>query len=514
MHNSSLRILFLMLMTQSFILSSDTVNAQSDKSQPGIIYEIFVQSFRDSNDDGIGDLQGVISKLDYIQDLGANAIWLMPVHPSPSYHKYDVTDYYAIHPDYGTMKDMDMLIKELHKRGMKLIMDFVVNHTSSDHPWFVESSQSESNKYHNFYVWRNYEEVKDEINKATTSLDSDNVMQWHEGPLQNERYYGFFWKGMPDLNFDNPDVREEIYKIGKFWIKKGVDGFRLDAAKHIYPDDRLHDTRLFWEEFTTKMRSYKKDIQIVGEVWSSPDVLATMFKGLPSLFNFQLSKAIPDLINSGQINSFIKSYQHIQNAYGTAGVPVEDAILLNNHDMNRIKSELQQDSMKSKLAISMLMTLPGTTYLYYGEEIGMLGTKPDEQLREPFIWGDNNFQEKTWMTPVQSTHETVIPLVVQKGDPNSLYNHYKHWIQIRKSYPDLATGKLEFLKNKMPGLLVYVIKNGEKTYFVAHNVSNAPSPYPVQDNTKIISEVSPKFMEGKYVIPPYSSLVLFASGKK
>ncbi len=514
MHNYSLRILFILLMTQSLILSSEVVNAQSDKSQPWIVYEIFIQSFRDSNGDGIGDLQGVISKLDYIKDLGANAIWLMPVHPSPSYHKYDVVDYYNIHSDYGTMKDMDMLIKELHKRDMKLIMDFVVNHTSSDHPWFVESSQSETSEFHNYYVWRNYEEVKDEINKATTSLDSDNVMQWHEGPLQNERYYGFFWKGMPDLNFDNPNVREEIYKIGKFWIKKGVDGFRLDAAKHIYPDDRIDDTRLFWEEFSAKMRAYKQDLKIVGEVWSSPDVLATMFKGLPSLFNFQLAKAVPDLINSGQINGFIKSYQTIQNAYATAGVSLEDAILLNNHDMNRIKSELQQDTQKAKLAISMLMTLPGTTYLYYGEEIGMLGTKPDEQLREPFIWGDNNFQEKSWTVPVQSTHETVIPLAVQKVDPNSLYNHYKYWIQLRKKYPELAQGKLEFLKNKMPGLLVYVVKSDGQTYIIVHNVSNMPSPYPIQEVTKIISDPNPDVVEGKYTLPPYSSLVLHSVGKK
>ncbi len=513
MRNSRLRLFFLGLMTQCFLLSSHLSNAQSTKMKPMIVYEIFVQSFRDSNEDGIGDLQGVIEKLDYIRELGANTIWLMPVHPSPSYHKYDVTDYYNIHPDYGTMKDMEELIKEIHKRDMMLIMDFVVNHTSSDHLWFIKSAASETSPYHDYYVWRDYETVKDEIIKATTTFDSDNVMQWHEGPMQNERYYGFFWKGMPDLNFDNPAVREEIYKIGKFWIKKGVDGFRLDAAKHIYPDDRLDDTRLFWEEFTAKMKSYKQDIKIVGEVWSGPDTLATLFKGLPSLFNFEMSKTIPEMINSGNVNAFIKSYQGIQSAYNKSGLPFEDAILLNNHDMNRIRSEVYQDLNKSRLAISILMTIPGTAYLYYGEEIGMLGTKPDEQLREPFIWGDKNFQEKSWMEPVQSTHETVVPLVVQMSDEQSLYNHYKHWIKLRNAYPSLAEGKLEFIKTKNTGLLIYAIFDEDKTFFVVHNVSNSPTSYPIQATTKIISEDNPAVTEGKILVPPYTSLVLLSLGK-
>ena len=172
-------------------------SSQKMNEKPLIVYEVFVQSFRDSNQDGIGDLPGLISKLDYIKDLGANAVWITPIHPSPSYHKYDVVDYYGIHPDFGTMDDFEKLVKELHRRDMKLIFDLVINHTSAEHPWFIESSSSKTNPYHDYYVWKNYAAVQDEINKKETTFDSDNPTQWHAGGTDaDDRYYGFFWKGI------------------------------------------------------------------------------------------------------------------------------------------------------------------------------------------------------------------------------------------------------------------------------------------------------------------------------
>lgn len=457
---------------------------KSEKAE--IVYEVFVQSFRDSNDDGIGDLQGLISKLDYIKDLGATAVWITPIHPSPSYHKYDVTDYYGIHPDYGTMEDMDRLIVELHRRDMKLIMDLVINHTSALHPWFIESTSSDSNPYHDYYVWKDYEAVQDEINKKTTTFDSDNITQWHPGEKKKEHYYGFFWKGMPDLNFDNPKVREEIYKICTYWIEKGVDGFRLDAARHIYPDDQLDDTRQFWEEFTSKMKAIKPDIKIIGEVWSDPKTLSTLFKGLPSLYNFELTKAIPDAINSGDARKFIETYSSILTAYQESNVPYEDAILLCNHDMNRIRSTLHGDIQKSKLAASILLTLPGTPYIYYGEEIGMLGTKPDEHIREPFLWGDDNFQKTSWLKPIHSLPTTVQPLSEQMEDENSIYSHYKKWIQFRKENPDIASGKVEFIPLDSH-VLMYKIMNGKKQYIAVHNLGNQSVEMPFTYSSRLIA---------------------------
>src|SRR5688500_7749174 len=477
---------------------------KADKAE--IVYEVFLQSFRDSNADGIGALQGLISKLDYIKELGATSVWITPVHPSPSYHKYDVIDYYGIHPDYGTMEDMDQLIAELHKRDMKLIMDLVVNHTSALHPWFIESSSSDTNPYHDYYVWKNYAAVQDEINKKTTTFDSDNITQWHPGEKKSEHYYGFFWKGMPDLNFDNPKVREEIYKIAAFWIEKGIDGFRLDAARHIYPDDQLDDTRLFWEEFTTKMKSIKPDIKIIGEVWSDPKTLSTLFKGLPSLFNFEMTKAIPEAINNSNPHNFITAYSAIASAYHESGVPYEDAILLCNHDMNRIRSTLHGDINKSKLAASILLTLPGTPYIYYGEEIGMLGIKPDEHIREPFLWGDDNFQKTTWLKPIYSIPSAVIPLAEQITDENSLYNHYKNLISLRKKHRDKTIDNMEFMQSGSDNLLMYKISGEKNEYTIIHNLSNQMTEVELPVNAKCISDNRFR-IDNKYRMESYSSAV-------
>ena len=489
------------------LLTPCNMHNQPSKNKSLICYEVFVQSFRDSNNDGIGDLQGLISKLDYIKDLGANMVWITPIHPSPSYHKYDVVDYYEIHPDFGTMADMEQLIAELHKRDMLLMMDFVINHTSSLHPWFIASSSKEKNEYSDFYVWKDYNTVQDEINKKETTFDSDNITQWHPGEHRNEHYYGFFWKGMPDLNFDNQQVREEIYKIGRFWIDKGVDGFRLDAAKHIYPDDRLDDTRAFWEEFTSTMKSIKPDIIITGEVWSDPQTLATMFKGLPSLFNFELTKSIPKLINEGDVQGFIHSYLAIQSAYKGSAHPFEDAILLSNHDMNRIRSTLHNDINKSKLASSVLLTLPGTAYIYYGEEIGMLGMKPDPNIREPFLWGDENFADTSWMQPAYSLINAVEPLSHQMKDPGSIYHHYKKWIAFRKDNPVLSNGDLIFEKHDIPNLLIYSLADQKQKLTVIHHAGKDIIRHPLPEHSKVIFG-NQEIVDGKIVLTPYSSAVL------
>lgn len=485
-----------------------TVPSAKQQGRTDVVYEVYVQSFCDSNGDGIGDLPGLISKLDYIQDLGATTIWLMPIHPSPSYHKYDVVDYYAIDPAYGTMEDMDLFIKEATRRKMKVMLDLVINHTSSDHPWFKASCSSKDNPYRQYYVWKDFDAVKDEIEKKTTTFDSDNLTQWHEWEGQDERYYGFFWKGMPDLNFDYPPVREEVYKIGKFWIDKGVDGFRLDAAKHIYPDDRFDDTRKFWEEFTAKMKSYKPDIIIVGEVWAEPKVLASLFKGLPSLFNFELTKAIPESILSMDAEVFRQAYAGIYQAYAQSPFPYDDAILLSNHDMNRIRSTLGHDLQKCKLAASILLTLPGTPYIYYGEEIGMMGVKPDIHLREPFLWGDASCSDTSWQKPVYSIAPDVSPLTAQQNDPSSLYHHYKQWIQLRISNPDLAEGKVEFQNLQDPALLAYIVQGKKGTYWVIHNLGDQQKSLPVRD--KAINVVTGEAVgtEADFILPAFSSSVL------
>lgn len=434
-----------------------------------VVYEIFVQSFCDSNGDGIGDLPGVLSRLDYLQDLGVDMIWLTPIHPSPSYHKYDITDYYAIHPQYGTMDDFRQLVEAVHARGMKLVMDLVVNHTSWQHPWFQASASSADDPYRPFYVWRDYEAVRQEIEKKTITFDSDNLTQWHAWPGDPQRYYAYFWSGMPDLNFDHQKVREEVYAIARFWLDQGIDGFRLDAAKHIYPDDQLDETRKFWEEFREIIQCHKSDVLIFGEVWADPEILAGLFAGMPSLFNFELARAITECVRDNRPSTLLQLYARVQTAYQGNPSPLSDAILLSNHDMVRIRSALGGDIGKTRLAASILLTLPGTVFVYYGEELGMLGNKPDEHLREPFPWTADAYAEPHWLKLTQSTPELVSPLSSQMADATSLYNHYKAWIELRRRI-EAGSAILSFADPMPDGLLAWSLHHVSAEYVVAHNL--------------------------------------------
>lgn len=491
-----------------FYSMTTTLEAQSSQHTPEVAYEVFIQSFKDSNKDGVGDIRGLISKLDYIKELGATMIWLMPIHPSPSYHKYDVMDYYGIHYQYGTMADMDSLIIETKKRNLKLILDLVINHTSDQHPWFKKSSSPDSNEYTNYYVWRHFEDVQNEIEKKTTTFDSDNITQWHESKTRPERYYGFFSAKMPDLNFDFPPVREDVYKIGKFWLEKGVDGFRLDAAKHIYPDDRLDDTRKFWEEFTQQMRKVNPNVKLFGEVWSDPKTVASLFPGLPSMFNFELTNLIPDCIKTHDPVKFINSYSEIDSVYKASGHPYEDAILLSNHDMNRIRTTMGGSIGQSKLAAAILLTLPGTPFIYYGEEIGMLGMKPDEYIREPFVWTNKTQKDSTWLKPKYSVHQAVTPLDSQMMNPKSIFKFYQKWISYRNNHPALSEGDIEFVQPANPGILSYIRKYKDEKILVIHNLDEKPVEIKIPDKFTMLAPGPNQLDEHRLLMPKFGSTIL------
>ncbi len=392
----------------------------------GVTYEIFVQSFNDSNGDGIGDLNGVTEKLDYVKELGANAIWFMPIMPSPTYHKYDVTDYRAIHPDYGTMEDFKRLLDEAHKRDIKVVIDLIINHTSNQHPWFLEAKSDRENPFRDYYVWAQKDTIAAFLDKKVITLDSDNIRQWHDPENGEDFYYGFFWGGMPDLNFDNQKLREEIYDIGRFWLEEvGVDGFRLDAAKHIFPDDRPLDNHAFWKEFRAKMEAIKPDVYLVGEVYDKKETVAPYLPGLPALFNFDFHYTLLDALNKEEGMLLAKKQKEIIDFYQGITPTFIDATFSSNHDQPRLLNELGSDPAKYKQASLILMTMPGAPYLYYGEEIGMLGLKPDENIREPFLW-DVKSKDKgrtSWIKPKYTTEKTVTPLAKQKDDPNSYFNH-------------------------------------------------------------------------------------------
>lgn len=486
----------------------------------GVNYEVFIRSFADSNGDGKGDFNGLTAKLDYLKDLGVGGIWLMPIMPSPTYHKYDVTDYKGVDAEYGTQEDFKKLVDEAHKRGIRILVDLILNHTGSDHPWFQEAIKDKSNPYRDYYVWAKKDSVRAQISKKTTSLDSDNITQWHpvKGDTVAEHYYGFFWGGMPDLNFDNEKVKQEFVEIGKYWLQDmNVDGFRLDAAKHIFPTDRAEDNHEFWIWFREEMQKIKPDVYLVGEVWSKATDVAPYLKGLPALFNFDMGYAITNAVRTGKDTiGIITTYKEINDYYRKSTDDYIDATFLKNHDQNRILSELGDDINKAKVAAGILFTLPGTPYVYYGEEIGMKGTKPDEYIREPFIWdaGAADATQTSWEAPKFSTDQTVVPLSKQKGYANSLYNFYKKFIAYRNSSEVLTYGVIEEGSLGKEELVSFIRKKDLQKRLVIHNISAQPVTVTLPDDLKEFTEVeytsaeAVAIKDGALTIPAFGTVVI------
>lgn len=500
-----------------------SVNAQEkqnvSKWPRGITYEIFVQSFADSNGDGIGDINGMTSKLDYLQNLGVEGIWLMPMNPSPSYHKYDVSDYYDIHPDYGTLGDFKKFVKEAHARNIKVVMDMVLNHSSNQNPWFKEALKDDHIKYWDYYVWAHKDDpkVQPETVTAADGTTRRKRSNWNSVDNSDYLYFSQFGRNMPDLNFDNPKLQQEVFKIGKFWLKEvGIDGFRLDAARHVFPDERAADNHKWWEYFLKEMKTVNKDVYIVGEVWAEAEVVGPYLKGIPALFNFDMGGEIIKSVNEENGSQLVAKHKKIEDFYKTVNPDYVDATFLTNHDQNRVMSSVNNNFDKEKMAVALLLTLPGSPYLYYGEEIGMLGKKPDQNIREPFLW-DSKMNDKlraTWIKPVNSTDSTVVSASVQLKDKNSLLNYYKTFIQLRNKSLALTYGQLvpvQLANN--PSVCAFVRADQNESLLVFHNLSKESRtlklPSNVQDYRSIyFASKEARVNDKQVLIPGYSTVIL------
>lgn len=508
----------------TFVSDSGSIQQRSPIGHTGVHYEIFVRSFADSNGDGIGDLNGVTNNLDYLRDLGVSAIWLMPISPSPSSHKYDVTDYYGIDPEYGTMADFRRLIAEAHQRGIAVLIDLVIHHTSIQHPWFQEASHGPDNPYWHYYKWLTPEEIEAR-NLATRDItaDSDERNPWHSvpGATYPEQYYGMFWKGMPDLNFDHPPVREEVFRIVRYWLNEvGVDGFRLDAARHLYREFEEPKNHQFWEEFSEVVEAARPGAYTIGEVWTRPDRIAPYYRGLKATFNMDFRLAIEEVVRREDDNEdLIEFLDYVHKAYAAVNAQFIDALVLSNHDQNRIGSQLRGNQNHLKVAANLLLTLPGLPYLYYGEEIGMLGKKPDENLREPFLWRHRHEdkQRTHWRRGQYSTSRTIRPLAIQQQDPNSLFCHYKRLIAYRNGRPVLNDNLSRLFQTgiRQPGTVSFIRQSasGSKCLIV-HNLTGQPIEVvfsPGEDWCRCIVFATTEgsaFNEDRVMVPGYSCVVV------
>ncbi|WP_156922535.1 alpha-amylase family glycosyl hydrolase [Cohnella thermotolerans] len=489
-----------------------------DEQPSAVYYEIFVRSFADSDGDGIGDLNGIAGKLDYLQKLGVEGIWLTPINPSPSYHGYDVTDYYGINPDFGTMDDFKALLAEAHKRGMKVIMDLVVNHTSSEHPWFVDSAKGKDSKYRDWYLWA------EDQGLSTAAASAQGGPAWHE--KNGSHYEATFWDGMPDLNFDNPEVRREMVKIGRFWLGQGVDGFRLDAAKHVYEDfksqagdlEAAKKNQAWWQEFRQGLNEANPDAYLVGEVWSSSAAVAPYLnKAFDSSFNFDVSDWIRSAVVSGRASSMPGMLPRYYALFAKeSDGRFVDAPFVDNHDRDRIMSLTRGNVEEAKLAASILLTLPGNPFLYYGDEIGMQGSGADERKREPMLWTSAGGREgETSWEPLVSNRERGVSVEAQMDDPGSLFNHYRKLIELRKREPALRDGGLEDVPMAEPKVAAYVRMTKTERLYVAHNLSGQTVTVKVDDRSAasfsgmLFATVDGSFYEDdNLTIPAYGTVVL------
>lgn len=588
-----------------------------NQKRAAISYQLLVYSFADSNGDKYGDINGVISKLDYINSLGVKAIWLSPIHPSPSYHGYDVTDYTKVNPKFGTEADFDRLVAEARNRGIKIYLDYVLNHTSVEHPWFQAAKTSTDNAYRDYYTfsqdpaadikagkidmiasegaggynagewfstttssdavkacykfrldWSNASKPTVTVTKAETA-DKDNPDQsttgakylyFGEGVTKkfydkgngiyeltvdfasawgflirtsttewgNHKYgassagtkvkfgealalkqqgedillesmnlwyyHSHFYTGsFADLNYGkvanlkNSPAFKEVVAAAKGWVDRGVEGFRLDAVKHIYHNAKGMENPDFLKTFYDELNIYYKqkgnadELYMVGEVLSGAAEVAPYYKGLPALFEFDFWYRLEWAINNGTGCYFAKDIMGYQQLYAAQRSNYIEATKLSNHDEDRTASKLGRSVDKEKLAAAVLLTGPGEPYIYYGEELGLYGMKTngDEYVRGPMLWGDNTVTsytdkiDKNVASNIQSVAE-------QQKDEKSLLNVYVRFAKLRNTYPALAEGTMSehavYNENNSTAgksIAAWYMTKGSEKMLVVHNFGSS-----------------------------------------
>jgi alpha-amylase len=439
-----------------------------------VFYEVFVRSFFDSDGDGIGDLQGLVARLDYLNDgdptsgddLGVTGVWLMPVAESPSYHGYDVVDYWQVEQDYGTNADLRQFIAEAHRRGIVVIVDLVLNHTSNQHPWFLDA-QTPGSEHETWYIWRT---------ERPLYLGPWGQPVWHQA--DGRYYYGVFWEGMPDLNYENEVVTDVMYDVAHFWLQDmGVDGFRLDAIKHLIEDGRVQEntpaTHAWLEGLHRFVRSVTPDALIVGEAWTeTAEVIKYIGDEIDVAFEFDLAQAILDSISKGDSQALVAAQAQVLKLYPQG----QYAVFLTNHDQNRVMAQLKNDPGAAKVAATLLLTNPGVPFIYYGEEIGMWGVKPDERIRTPMQWDGGETAGFTSGVPWEDLardHETA-NVAVQDSEPDSLLNHYRQLIRLRQAHPALRVGDMALVDGDTRQVYSFVRHTSEETLLVVVNLSDEP----------------------------------------
>jgi alpha-amylase len=467
------------------IIAQDDAPPDGEWWQETVWYLMFVRSFYDSDGDGIGDLQGVIEKLDYLNDgdpttdddLGITGIWLLPIFAADSYHGYDTIDYRRIDPDYGTMEDFQALVDAAHERGIRIVLDLVVNHTADEHPWF-EAAAAGDEDFRDWYIF---------ADENPNYRGPWGDVAWHRSG--DDYYYGVFWSGMPDLNYENPAVVAEMQDIARFWLEEtGIDGYRLDAVRYLIEtevDGRpitadAPVNRDFLRDFSDYVHRVAPDAMTVGEVLASTAVVSRYADDdvTDMLFEFTTAERIINAAALGNKREIERQLAMNLRTYETD----EIALLTTNHDIDRLLTQLGDDNLlANRVAANLLMTLPGSPFIYYGEEIGMLGGKPDELIRRPFHWDDTpETGGFTIGTPWQALQDDFQARTVagMTDDPDSLLSHYRGLIHMRNAQPALQYGATIALESDYRAAWGYLRYTADETRLIVMNLDDRETrPY-------------------------------------
>jgi len=486
--------------------------------QRGIIYQVYPRSFMDSNGDGVGDLRGLISRLDYLRGLGVDAVWLSPIFPSPMKDfGYDVSDYTGIHPLFGTLEDFDLLIREAHAHKIKLVLDFVPNHTSDQHPWFIESRSSRDNPKRDWYIWRDPAPSGGPPNNWLSNFGGS---AWEYDPKTEQYYYHAFLREQPDLNWRNSQVIEAMLNVLRFWLERGVDGFRVDVLWHLIKDEQFRDNPVNpdWREgadpyqrllelhttdqaevhaVVTRMRRLVDQYQdrvLIGEIYLPVERLVQYYgvnlSGVQVPFNFQL------LLAKWHARDIARIISQYEAALPKGGWP---NWVLGNHDRPRIVSRV--GSKQARVAAMLLLTLRGTPTLYYGDEIGMHDVEiPPEKVQDPFeknvpgrgLGRDPQRAPMQWSAAKNAGFTAGKPWLpiaedyaqnnveAERDDPLSILSLYMQLINVRRGEPALEVGELERI-DTAGDLLTYIRRDGESAFLVALNFGSEPQVIDISD---------------------------------
>lgn len=534
--------------------------------QSSVVYQIYPRSFMDSNGDGVGDLQGVISKLDYLCDLGIDVIWLSPVYKSPMHDNgYDIADYQDIAPEFGTMADMDELLEKAGSKGIRIIMDLVVNHTSNEHPWFLEASKSKDNPFRDYYIWRE---------PAEDGGVPDDLGSWFGGSAwaydeaSKMYYFHLFDTSQPDLNWDNPKVHEEVHKMMNWWLDKGIGGFRMDVIDLIGKEvdkgitgngPNLHP----YLQAMNRASFGPRDVLTVGETWGATPDIAKLYSGpereeLSMVFQFEhisnafdekLGKWVSSPVHLGQVKRILIKWQEELSEGGW------NSLFWNNHDLPRVVSRFGNDQdyrvESAKMLATLLHMLKGTPYIYQGEELAMTnvvfdrlddyndveslnfykdettGYTHEEKMAVIYAIGrDNARTPMQWDTSPNGGFTTGQPWLKMNPnyrdinaeavlkDPKSVYFHYKTLIKLRKTYSAIVHGSFTALDPENDASFCFIRKDGESELLVINNMTgdevtvNIPVHFITGDHTILISNYSSLEVKGEMILRPYESFVL------